>query len=103
MRKGEALGREVIALEKYKDHINVKNNALNQINMLLIKRMTKIDKQMDEAVKYAWIVRTNARKVGGDILHYHQSLAKTDVFLTKIENHGFAFLPLARDMVGEKH
>jgi hypothetical protein len=60
MRKGEALGKEVIALEKYKDHINVKNNALNQINMLLVKRMTKIDKQMDEAVKYAWIVRTNA-------------------------------------------
>jgi hypothetical protein len=35
--------------------------------MLLIKKMTKMDEQIDEAVGHAQIVRANAQKVGGDI------------------------------------
>jgi len=57
---------------------------------------------MNEAAKYARIVITNAWKVGGDILHYHQSLARTNYFLEMIENHDFSYLPLARVMVKEK-
>jgi hypothetical protein len=40
--------------------------------------------------------------VGGDIICYRQSLAEPDAFLGKIENHGFAFLPLAREFMEEK-
>jgi hypothetical protein len=42
------------------------------------------------------------RKVGGDIIRYRRSLAETDAFLGKIENRGFAFLPLAREFVEER-
>jgi hypothetical protein len=42
------LNEKLIALEKHKDHINVNNNALNQSNMLLIEKMTK----MDEVAKH---------------------------------------------------
>jgi hypothetical protein len=70
--------------------------------MLLIKKMTKMDEQIDEAVGHAQIVRANAQKVGGDIFCYRQSLAENDAFLGKIENHGFAFLSLAKKMVEEK-
>ena len=42
------------------------------------------------------------RKVGGDIIRYRRSLAETDAFLGKIENRGFAFLPLAKEFVEER-
>ena len=70
--------------------------------MLLIKKMTKMDEQIDEAVGHAQIVKANAQKVGGDIFCYRQSLAENDAFLGKIENHGFAFLSLAKKIVKEK-
>jgi hypothetical protein len=40
--------------------------------------------------------------VGGDIIRYLRSLAETDAFLGKIENHDFAFLALAREFVEER-
>ena len=64
--------------------------------MLLIEKMSKMDKQMDEAAAHARIIRINARNVGRNIIRYHQSLAETDDFLEKIENRGFAFLSLAK-------
>jgi hypothetical protein len=70
--------------------------------MLLIEKMTKINEQMDKAAAHAQIIRINAWKVGGDIIRYCQSLAETDAFLGKIENRGFAFLPLAREFVEER-
>jgi hypothetical protein len=57
---------------------------------------------MDEAAAHAWIIRINARNVGGDIIRYRRSLAETDAFLGKIENRGFAFLLLAREFVEER-
>ena len=78
-------------MEKYKDQINANNVALNRTHMLLIEKMTKTDEQIDEAAAHARIIRINAWKVGGDIIRYRRSLAKTDAFLGKIENHGFAF------------
>lgn len=41
--KVKQLEKKLIALKKHKDHIDVNNNALNWSNMLLIKRMIKID------------------------------------------------------------
>jgi hypothetical protein len=70
--------------------------------MLLIKKMTKIDEQMDEAATHAQIIRINARNVGGDIIRYRRSLVETDAFLGKIKNHDFAFLALAREFVEER-
>jgi hypothetical protein len=64
--------------------------------------MTRTDEQMDEAPVHAQIIRINARNMGGDIIRYRQSLAETDAFLGKIENRGFAFLPLAREFVEER-
>jgi len=75
---------------------------LNRTNMLLIEKMTKTGEQMDEVAAHARIIRINARNVGGDIICYRQSLAETDAFLGKIENRGFAFLPLAREFMEEK-
>jgi hypothetical protein len=40
--------------------------------------------------------------MGADIIRYRRSLAETDAFLGKIENRGFAFLPLAREFVEER-
>lgn len=48
------------------------------------------------------MLRLLGSMVGKDILHYQQILAKTDVFVGKIKNQGFAFLPLARDVVREE-
>jgi hypothetical protein len=70
--------------------------------MLLIEKMIKRDEQMDEATAHARIIRINAWKVGGDIIRYRWSLTETDAFLGKIENRGFAFLPLARDFMEER-
>jgi hypothetical protein len=64
--------------------------------------MTETDEHMDEAAAHARIIRINARKVGRDIIRYRRSLAATDAFLGKIENCGFAFLPLAREFVEER-
>lgn len=61
-----------------------------------------MDKQMDEATRYDQILRTNAQKVGEDILCYHQSLDETNAFLAMIENHSFAFLHLVRKVIEEK-
>ena len=58
---------------------------------------------MDEVAVHAWGIKTNARNVGRDIICYCRSLAETDAFLEKIENHGFAFLPLAKDMAEEEY
>jgi hypothetical protein len=70
--------------------------------MLLIEKMTKTDEQMDEVVTHALIIRINAWNMGADIIRYRRSLAETDAFLGKIENRGFAFLPLAREFVEER-
>jgi len=94
--KVKYLDEKLATMEKHKDQIDANNAALNQTNMLLIETMTRMDKQMDEAAAHARIVRINARNVGGDIIRYRRSLAETDAFLGKIENRGFAFLPLAR-------
>ncbi|XP_061981445.1 uncharacterized protein LOC133701522 [Populus nigra] len=95
--KVKYLDEKLAAMEKHKDQ-----TALNRTNMLLIEKMTKIDEQMDEAAAHARIIRINARNMGGDIIRYRRSLAETDAFLGKIENHGFAFLPLAREFVEER-
>jgi chromosome segregation ATPase len=100
--KMKYLDEKLAAMEKHKDQIDANNAALNRTNMLLIEKMTKIDEQMDEAAAYARIIRINARKVGGDIIRYRRSLVETDAFLGKIENRGFAFLPLAREFVEER-
>jgi hypothetical protein len=99
--KVKYLDEKQAAMEKHKDQIDANNAALNRTNMLLIKKMTKIDEQMDEAAAHARIIRTNTRNVGGDIIRYRRSLAETDAFLEKIENRGFAFLPLVREFVEE--
>ncbi|KAL3592250.1 hypothetical protein D5086_010890 [Populus alba] len=85
------------ASEKHKEQIDTNNNTLNRNNMLLMEKMAKADEQMDEAAIHARIIRTNARRVGRDILRYRKSLAETDAFLEKIENRGLAFLPVARN------
>jgi len=100
--KVKYLDEKLAAMEKHKDQIDANNTALNRTNMLLIEKMTKTDEQMDEAAAYAWIIRINARNVGGDIIRYRRSLAETDAFLGKIENRGFAFLLLAREFVEER-
>ena len=69
--------------------------------MLLIEKMTKMDEQMDEATAHAWIIRIKARNIGRDIIRHHRSLAEIDAFLDKIENRGFALLPLAKEVVEE--
>jgi hypothetical protein len=93
---------KLAAMEKHKDQIDANNTALNRTNMLLIEKMTKTDEQMDEAAAHARIIRINTRNVGGDIIRYRRSLAETDAFLGKIENHDFALLPLAREFVEER-
>jgi len=100
--KVKYLDEKLAAMEKHKDQIDANNTALNRTNMLLIEKMTKTNEQMDEAAAHARIIRINARNVGGDIIRYRRSLAETDVFLGKIENRGFAFLPLAREFVEER-
>jgi hypothetical protein len=95
------LDEKLAAMEKHKDQIDANNAALNKTNMLLIEKMTKTDEQMDDATAHARIIRINVRNVGGDIICYRRSLAETDAFLGKIENCGFAFLPLAREFVEE--
>ena len=62
-----------------------------------------MDEQMDEAAAHARVIRINTRNVGRDIIRYRRSLAETNAFLEKIENRGFAFLPLAKDMAGEEY
>jgi len=64
--------------------------------------MTKTDEQMDEVAAHARIIRIYAWNVGGDIIRYRRSLDEIDAFLGKIENRGFAFLPLAREFVEER-
>jgi chromosome segregation ATPase len=100
--KVKYLDEKLAVMEKHKNQIDANNAALNRTNMLLIEKMTKTDEQIDEAAAHAQIIRINARNVGGDIIRYHQSLAETDAFLGKIENRGFAFLPLAREFVEER-
>jgi DNA repair exonuclease SbcCD ATPase subunit len=56
------LSENLEASKKHKTQIDTNNNALKQSNMLLIKKMTKIDEQMDEVVGHAQIVRVNGRK-----------------------------------------
>jgi hypothetical protein len=70
--------------------------------MLLIEKMTKTDEQMDKAAAHARIITINVRNVGGDIIRYRRILVETDAFPGKIENRGFAFLPLAREFVEER-
>jgi len=100
--KVKYLDEKLAAMEKHKDQIDANNTALNRTNILLIEKMTKTDEQMDEAAAHAWIIRINARNVGGDIIRYRRSLAETDAFLGKIENRGFAFLLLAREFMEER-
>jgi hypothetical protein len=95
------LDEKLAAMEKHKDQIDANNAALNRTNMLLIEKMTKTDEQMDEAAAHSWIIRINARNMGGDIIRYRRSLAEINAFLGKIENRDFAFLPLAREFVEE--
>jgi hypothetical protein len=90
-------GEKLALIEKHKDQIDANNTSLNRTNLLLIEKLSKMDKQMDEAAAHARVIRTNARKVGRDIIRYRQSLAETDAFLESIENRGFAFLPLVED------
>ena len=91
------LDEKLAVMEKHKDQIDTNNTSLNRTNMLLIEKMTKMDEQMDKAAGHARVIRINARNVGRDIIRYHRSLAETDIFLEKIENRGFAFLPLAEE------
>jgi hypothetical protein len=100
--KVKYLDEKLVAMEKHKDQIDANNAALNRTNMLLIEKMIKTNEQMDEAATHAQIIRINARNVGGDIICYRRCLAETDAFLRKIENRGFAFLPLAREFVEER-
>ncbi|KAL3611185.1 hypothetical protein D5086_002205 [Populus alba] len=100
--KSKYLDEKLVATERHKDRIDANNIALNRTNMLLIEKMTKTDEQMDEAAAHARIIRINARNVGGDIIRYRRSLAETDAFLGKIENCGFAFLPLAKEFMEER-
>jgi predicted RNase H-like nuclease (RuvC/YqgF family) len=101
--KVKYLDKKLAAMKKkHKDQIDANNAALNRTNMLLIEKMTKTDEQMDEAAAHARIIRINARNVGRDIISYCRSLVETDAFLGKIENRGFAFLPLAREFVEER-
>jgi len=100
--KMKYLDEKLTAMEKHKDQIDANNAVLNRTIKLLIKKMTKTDEQMDDAAAHARIIRINARNVGGDIIRYRRSLAKTDAFLGKIENRDFAFLSLAREFVEER-
>jgi IS4 transposase len=61
---------KLATMEKHKDQIDANNAALNRTNMLLIKKMTKTNEQMDEVAAHARIIRINARNVGGDIIRY---------------------------------
>jgi IS4 transposase len=61
---------KLATMEKHKDQIDANNAALNRTNMLLIKKMTKTNEQMDEVAAHAQIIRINARNVGGDIIRY---------------------------------
>jgi predicted RNase H-like nuclease (RuvC/YqgF family) len=99
--KVKYLDEKLATMEKHKDQIDANNAALNKTNMLLIEKMTKMYEQMGEAAAHGQIVRINVRNVGGDIVRYRRSLAETDAFLGKTENRGFAFLPLAREVVEE--
>ena len=101
--KVKHLDKKLALIEKHKDQIDANNISLNKTNMLLIEKMSKMDEQMDEAAAHAWVIKTNARNVGRDIIHYYRSLAETDAFLEKIETRGFAFLPLAKDMAEEEY
>ena len=100
--KVKYLDKKLGVMEKQKDQIDVNNVALNMTNMLLIGKMTKTDEQMNKAAAHAQIIRINTRNVGGDIIRYRRSLAETDAFLGKIGNHGFSFLPLAREFEEER-
>jgi len=100
--KMKYLDEKLAAMEKHKDQINANNAALNRTNMLLIEKMTKTDEQMDKAAAHVQIIRINVQNMGGDIIRYRQSLAKTNAFLRKIENRDFAFLSLAREFVEER-
>ena len=100
--KVKYLDEKLVAMEKHKDQIDANNTALNKTNMLLIEKMTKTDEQIDKAAAHAWIIRINARNVGGDIIRNRWSLDETDAFLGKIENRGFAFLPLAKEFMEER-
>ena len=69
--------------------------------MLFIEKITKMDEQMDEVVVHAWIIRINAWNVGRVTIRYRWSLVETDASLEKIENRGFAFLSLAKEVAEE--
>ena len=99
--KMKHMDEKLALIEKHKDQIDANNTSLNRTNMLLIEKLSKMDEQMDEAAAHARVIRINARNVGRDIIRYQRNLAETDAFLESIENRGFAFLPLAKDMADE--
>jgi hypothetical protein len=59
-KRWKYLDNKLAAMEKYKDQINANNAALNKTNMLLIKKMTKTDEEMDEVAAHTRIIRINA-------------------------------------------
>ena len=99
--KMKHMDEKLALIEKHKDQIDANNTSLNRTNMLLIEKLSKMDEQMDEAAAHARVIRINARNVGRDIIRYQRNLAETDAFLESIENRGFAFLPLAKDVADE--
>jgi len=46
------LSENMEASKKHENQIDTNNNALNWSNMLLIEKMTKIDKQMDVIARH---------------------------------------------------
>ena len=97
------LNEKLALSEKHKDQIDANNTSLNKTNMLFIEKMTKMDEKIEEATAHARVIRINARNVGRDIIRYRRSLAETDAVLEKVENRGFAFLPLAKEMSEEEY
>ena len=78
-------------LEHHNQMIDTNNNQLTRRNMILLKKISNTDEQIEWAFVYAKRVHLNARQVGRELHRYQQSMAKTDAFLRNIGNSGFAF------------
>jgi len=81
-------------IEQHNQTLDAANNFLSRNNLIHTERIRELQDQVDQAAAEAYLLRVEARQVGGDIIKYRRSLDNTDLFLKAIANRGSVFSPV---------
>ena len=67
-------------IKQHNQTLDDANNFLSRNNLIHTERIRELQDQINRAAAEAYLLRVEARLVGGDIMKYRRSMDNTDLF-----------------------